>query len=153
MTNRFELDGAFSVEQVPDVRRFIERVHRNTWDGDLSARVAMASHELFENAVKFSADGNACLRIEHEDGPRRKIKITTRNRANPDHREHVAKMSSELREAIDMMAYYLELMRRSPASKRGGLGLGRVAAEAEMTLDIHLEDDVVVICAELADHS
>ena len=34
-------------------------------------------------------------------------------------------------------------------SHRGGLGIGRVVAEADMKLSIRIEDGVVVVCAEL----
>src|SRR5262249_47857452 len=74
---RFELYCAIEVEDVPDVRRLVEKVHRRiVTDHDDIARVSMTIHELFENAVKFSVDGNAWLTValDHQ-----RVQITTRN--------------------------------------------------------------------------
>jgi two-component sensor histidine kinase len=145
LANRLQLDGEFSIEQVPDVREFVERLHADLPDPDILARVSMAAHELFENAVKFAADGVASLELELS---RERVVITTRNRARTDHLGGVRQMSAKLRAATDRMAFYVDLMRSSPKA-RGGLGLGRVAAEAEMDVAIDIVDDVVTVRAEL----
>lgn len=148
LANRFELDGEFTIEQVPDVRLFVERLHGTIPDLDVVARVSMAAHELFENAVKFTSDGMASLKVEVARDPQRVV-ITTRNRAHGDHLADLRQMGVRLREATDMMALYIELMRSAPKA-RGGLGIGRVAAEAEMDVAIDVDDDIVTIRAELA---
>jgi hypothetical protein len=48
------------------------------------------------------------------------------------------------------MAAYLTMMRAAPDA-RGGLGIGRVAAEAEMKVTVAVLDNVVVVRAELED--
>ena len=52
-TESFELTGNLTVADVPDVRRFVEKFHGRTSNADDVSRVAMATHELLENAVKF----------------------------------------------------------------------------------------------------
>jgi anti-sigma regulatory factor (Ser/Thr protein kinase) len=148
MTDRFELEGQWTSDQVADVRRFVERLHRGKLaDEDLAARVATATHELFDNAVKFSTNGEALLRIDLTRDRDLRIKITTRNRANATHIDGLRELARELREAPDVMAFYVALMRRA---RQGGLGIGRIAAETEMAIDLDLVDDMVVISAELA---
>lgn len=144
MSTHFELDAALTVDDVPAVRRLIERLQRSAVadDGDRS-RVAVAAHELLENAVKFSTDGSAWLRIEIAD---RLLTITTRNRASRAHVADLSQIASDLVAAPDSMAFYLGRMQRSPQTA-GGLGLGRVAAEGDMRIAFELDGDVVVVHA------
>ena len=145
MSQRFELAGSIAIDDVPDVRKFVERVHRRVVpDGDDISRIIMAAHELLENAVKFSADGSATLHIEITN--RTQVAITTRNRARPDDLEEVKRVARELDQADDPMAFYLNQMSRSPMS-RGGLGIGRVAAEGEMDVEFKLDGDIVEVQA------
>jgi anti-sigma regulatory factor (Ser/Thr protein kinase) len=141
---RIELHGSLTLDDVPHVRRFVEQIHRRVLhnDDDIS-RLAMATHELLENAVKFSLDGGASLRIEIEDSH---VCITTRNRSAPADLDHLRDVASELEQAANPMVVYLALMKRAPTS-RGGLGLGRVAAEADMQIGLELDGDVVQIQA------
>jgi hypothetical protein len=150
MTARtFELAGSIELQDVPDVRRFVEKLHRRiVHDGDDVSRVIMAAHELLENAVKFSADGSATLHIEVTPGAH-EVCITTRNRARPSDVEDLRRIAAELGAATDPMSFYLSQMHRSPET-RGGLGLGRVAAEGEMAVQVKLDGDVVEINARSA---
>ncbi|MDB4954722.1 MAG: hypothetical protein JWO36_2291 [Myxococcales bacterium] len=148
MTGRhLEVDGVLGINDVPDVRRFVATVHhRFVPDDDDLSRVAMATHELLENAVKFSVDGIATLRIELLANNR--ISITTRNRAHPENVEDLKQLAREIHEAVHPMLHYLDLMRRSPNRSMGGLGLGRVAAEGEMQIDLQLDGEFVQVRAE-----
>ena len=141
----FELAGSIGLEDVPDVRKFVEKVHKRiVHDRDDVARMIMAAHELLENAVKFSVDGSASLHIDIT--PNSEVSITTRNRARQADVEDLRRIASELTAAPDPMTYYLSQMQRAPAS-RGGLGLGRLAAEGEMDVRFKLDGDVVEITA------
>lgn len=142
---RFELDGPMRVDEVADVRRFVERMNRRLRNADDAARVAMATHELLENAVKFSSDGAASVAIEVGTTH---VAITTRNRAREENRAELREIARELSEANDPMVFYLKQM--SVRDRVGGLGLGRVAAEAEMKLELVLDGDVVEVRAEAA---
>jgi anti-sigma regulatory factor (Ser/Thr protein kinase) len=141
---RFEItNGKLTVEDVPDVRRFIEKLHRTASNPDDIERVAMATHELLENAVKFSTDGSASLCVEVGGS---QVTIVTRNRAKTDDLQELYKIGRDLAEALDPMLFYLEQMRHS--HRAGGLGLGRVAAEGQMKIEVILDGDVVQIRAE-----
>jgi hypothetical protein len=145
--NRFALDGPMDVGDVAHVRRFVERLCRRqltTEDG--VSRLAMATHELLENAVKFSIDGAASLTIEVK--PNAEVSITTRNRASKADLADLSRLANDLHNATDPMKFYLELMRRSPSQVRGGLGIGRVAAEAEMRIELDVQGDIVQVRAE-----
>lgn len=146
MENRFELEGVFTVQQVPEVRRFVERLHEHLEHPELVARIAVATHELFENAVKFSADGRASIRIDVEPTSGH-VQITTRNRASFDDLVELRDLARKLARATDMVTFYLELMRNSPRERTGGLGIGRVAAESEAHIELAFEDDVVIVSA------
>lgn len=156
MRHRFELDGIMTRDQIPEIRKFVEQMHRKLLGNntDLVARIAMATHELFENAVKFSVDGNArlCIDISRDAEPVC-IRITTVNRATDKNLQDLRKLASALAQAEDVMLFYVELMRSSDPDVQGGLGLGRVAAEAEMKLKLDVEADRVMISAELVENA
>ena len=145
MIECLQLDGSFTLDDVSDVRRFIEKLHRSKISSDDDVgRVAMATHELLENAVKFSADGETSLRVELEAS---QIAITTRNRAKPENLGELQQIARELAESLDPMLYYLERM-KSTRSRPGGLGLGRVAAEGGMKIELALDGEIVQIRAQ-----
>jgi hypothetical protein len=145
--NHFQLGGTIAVDDMPDVRRIVEKVHLRVMSNrDDIARVIMAAHELLENAVKFSSDGSATLDIEVVGG--NEVCITTRNRTNPENIKELRAIRDELGSVADSYTYYLALMHRAPrSSSGGGLGIGRVAAEGEMKIDVELEGDIVQIQA------
>jgi hypothetical protein len=145
MTATFELTCSVTLEEVPAIRRLVEKVHRRfVPSSDDMSRVAMATHELLENAIKFSIDGSAMIRIEvPADG---EILITTRNRASVDDLAGLRKIAAELDASPDPMLFYIGLMQRAPDA-RGGLGIGRVAAEGEMQIGFALDGDIVEVKA------
>ena len=141
----FELSCAITVEDVPDVRRFVEKLHRRlVASPDDVARVAMTTHELLENAVKFSVDGNATLKVEVVDG--RNVHITTRNVARSADAEGLRALTAQLEATGDPMLFYLQRMQEAPKA-RGGLGIGRVAAEGEMQIGVSFDGNVVEVHA------
>lgn len=150
MTDRFALEGMFSTDQITDVRRFAERLLAWIPDEDTRSRMAVATHELFENAIKFSDDGVAALEIEMQRTPRLHVRIITRNRAKDADLTSLHRLDASLREATDAMDLYVSLMKKSPDA-RGGLGIGRVAAESEMKVSMSFEGNVVQISAEMVD--
>ena len=138
----FELDTTIHLEDVKEVRHLVERIHLRLGSsaGD-AARIAMATHELLENAIKYSLDGTARLRIDVSDAAI--VTISTRNRATPDHRAELAQLAAELAASHDAMAFYVGLMTRAP-EKQGGLGIGRIAAEGDMAIGFDFSNGDVV---------
>src|SRR5678809_476618 len=83
----FELNFKPNVALVSVVRRFVtEFYQRFLSDPDGTSRVALATHELLENAVKYSKDGETTIRIEVENpDPKtqpKQVRIVVRNRAD-----------------------------------------------------------------------
>src|SRR6185436_764691 len=84
-----------SFEQKPElvsiVRRFVsDFYHRTLADPDATSRVALATHELLENAVKYSRDGHAKVRIEVSGiGERVLLRICTRSRGSSEDVEQI----------------------------------------------------------------
>lgn len=147
----FELTFHPDLELVTDVRTFVEQLYLRVLDDrDLSGRLAIATHELLENAVKYSLDGATSLRIEVALIPgTRAIAVRTRNRAEPRHVTALRMYLDELRASDDPTAYYLNRMRRAVRDAEiSQLGLARVRCEAEMHLSCTVEGDTVTIQAQ-----
>lgn len=146
-----ELSFSPNVGLISTVRKFLgefyERVLR---DADVTSRLVVATHELLENAVRYSADGQSSIRIGvRRDGDAIHVAIDTRNKARPENREELVKLLEEMKTSPDRSSYYQALMRRSAKRTEGsGLGLGRIHAESEMDLSCQLSEDVVRLRAE-----
>src|SRR6478609_3091369 len=102
-------------ELVSIVRRFVTDFYdRTLGDPDAISRLALATHELLENAVKYSRDGRAKVRIEVSGlptGDRARVRVRTQNRATAEDAEHIQKTIDEMM-SMDPDVYYLSLMRR-----------------------------------------
>jgi two-component sensor histidine kinase len=149
-----ELSFEPNVELVSVIRRFVASVHqRLKVDRDLAARVALAVHEMLENAIKYATGGRTRLRVEvKRDGELDSIAIRTWNRAVGPHRQSLTTGLDDLRRAEDPFAYYQTLMIATAKRDDGsGLGLARIRAEAEMELSYELCDDETV-CVVARNH-
>ena len=145
-----DLSFAPSLQLVSVVREFVGDFYdRSLGDADTLSRITLATHEILENAVKYSLDGLTRIRIEcRAAAPGREIEIQTWNRPRPDDLTTLHARMAELTAAKDPFQYYQELMERASHRTDGsGLGLGRVLAEAEMKVRYALEDGLVRISA------
>ncbi len=139
-----------NVRLVSVVRRFVESFYQLILnDSSVTERVALATHELLENAVKYSNDGETALRIEVDQKPRPwDVRVRTWNRTTAAHRGVLEQRFRRFTEATDINALYQELMLEASKRDEGsGLGLARICAEAEMTLAFELEADQVCVIA------
>src|SRR6187397_240746 len=72
------------MNMVSVIRRFVEEVYEQVFDDiDTVSRITLTAHELLENAVKYSADGPAHIRVSLERGGETdRIAIAVTNRAD-----------------------------------------------------------------------
>ncbi|MCG5052677.1 MAG: hypothetical protein KA712_06930 [Myxococcales bacterium] len=140
------LDEGLSLELTLDTdprivsitRRFVEQaMEKLVDDADAVFRVAMAAHELLENAAKYAENRQASLALRLEpngDGGRQAV-LTMTNQTSPDHIARLKQNFAEMNTREDPYDYYFELMRRNASdTTTSGLGLARIRAEGEMRL-------------------
>jgi anti-sigma regulatory factor (Ser/Thr protein kinase) len=144
-----ELNFRPNVQLVSVVRRFVAEFYaRFIDDADGTSRVALATHELLENAVKYSLDGETTIRIEVTATTPKQVEIQLRNRAEPPHIAAIREIVDGVSAAPDAMAYYQKLILAKAKQREGsGLGLARICAEGEMAISYVVEDGTVVIVA------
>jgi len=145
----FEMNFKPNVALVSVVRRFVTQFYaRFLSDPDGTSRVALATHELLENAVKYSKDGETTIRIEVDQSQSPKqVRITLRNRANEVDIARIRELLEGVQSAQNVTNFYQELIASKVKLREGsGLGLARICAEGEMQLKYSVVDgDVAVI--------
>ena len=117
-------------------------------DEVVASQLALTTHELLENAAKYSLDGATKLFVE-VDPESGTVLVQTKNRAAQAQVESLKRWFDELAAAPSVTALYEELVRRT-ATKRsgsGGLGLARIMGEGDMQMELAVEGDRVVISA------
>jgi anti-sigma regulatory factor (Ser/Thr protein kinase) len=141
-TAYFEVNFEPNVQLVSVVRRFVaEFCKRFLSDPDGVSRVALATHELLENAVKYSKDGKTTIRIEVEQTTPKLVRIVLRNRAELAHIEAIHVVLDRVSKAEDSFTFYQQLIASNAKNKDGGgLGLARICAEGEMKLTYKVID-------------
>ena len=150
----FELTFRPNTALVSVVRRFVSDFYdRLLDDSDATSRVALATHELLENAVKYASDGETRLRVEF-DPAAASLTVRTWNRTSAEHLDALRQAFADMEGAGDPLAFYQAAMRKTSKQAEGsGLGLARVLAEAEMSMHLEVEADQVLIvgCTSLAE--
>jgi two-component sensor histidine kinase len=140
-----------SVDLVSIVRRFVTEFYRCVFiDPETSSRLALATHELLENAVKYSKTGETRLRVQvARDTTPCLVSIRTWNDATPEDIATLHRVFADLNGAPDAFAFYQRRMRETVQHEEGsGLGIVRIRAEAEMTLNFETIGSTVCISAE-----
>lgn len=148
----FELRFRPTVALASTVRRFVAEFYREILrDADHSNRLAMATHEMLENAVHYSIDQRSELCIEARTTTESLIvTIRTRNRATTERLAKVRVALDEVLNADDASTMYTRLLHRAAKRTDGGsgLGLGRIRAEADLALSYAIEGDTIAVTAE-----
>lgn len=148
----FELSFSPNVTLVSTVRRFVSEFYVQVLgDAEMTSRLAIATHELLENAVRYSCDGHSSIRIGVTTSPSNEIEIVidTRNRASRDNLASLQSAVEEMTAATDAALHYQTLMRRTAKRTDGsGLGLGRIRAETDMEISYRIEDDMALLRAQ-----
>lgn len=130
---------------VSTIRRFTNELYQRVLDKGLAARLALATHEVLENAIAYGSGEDTEFRIDIEDDM---VNVRTWNRAAPERIAAIKAGIDHLMASPDPDAYYQEQM--NVTSKRtdgSGLGLARVRNEAEMALSYEIHEDRVCIRA------
>ena len=142
----FQLSFAPNIKLVSTVRRFTGEFYRRiVSDQEVAARLALATHELLENAVAYASHGDTGVRIEL-DAPN--LTVRTWNRVSAPGLRDLTTAIDELNNAPDAEAYYQQMLIKTTTRTEGsGLGLARIRAEADMAVSYQIEpgDRVCVI--------
>jgi hypothetical protein len=144
----FELVFRPSVILTTVVRRFITDFYERVLaDDDSTSRLALATQELLENAIKYGVAGDTVLSIDF-DRITKVVRVRTSNRSDPDHIAILEQRFAEMRAAPDAFKFYQQLLRSTVHEKVGsGLGLARIRCEGEMDVDLTVSGDLVGISA------
>lgn len=124
---------------VSRVRRLVEREFTESGAAPEAVfRLATATHELLENAVKYSNGAEVRLEVQLDpSGGAMRARMT--NATSPKHRERLRARVGLLKSAARPSEIYEDLMRRPPETDdESGLGLARIVSECR--LDLNLED-------------
>ena len=139
----FQVSFRPNVKLVSTVRKFTEEFYqRMLEDRDVSERVALATHELLENAVAYASDGETGVRVELGVD---RVLIRTWNRVTPEQLAQLEQLFAGM-SAMSPDEYYRAMLAKTAYRKEGsGLGLARVRAEADMVLRYEVTPDQICI--------
>lgn len=127
-----------STALVGAVRRYVFTFYtRLIGDRDQSSLLALATHELLENAVAYCAGGEVTVRVTvAPSGSGHLVRVRTRNAASAEDIATLERIIGQLREAEDPVGFFRERMRQTIREATGsGLGLARIRAEAGLNLE------------------
>src|SRR5512138_966280 len=131
---------------VDDVRRFVESFCAAACPGaDREEQLALAAHELIQNAIAHARTPGLDLRLEVDKDARR-VRVSVTNTVHPDQVPVLRDWIDQARAVGDALEGYLAAMRRNPEAK-GGLGLARIRFESALDLDLTVEGDRVTVHA------
>jgi hypothetical protein len=145
----FELFFRPSIELISVTRRFVAEFYREVLDdSNASDRIALTTHELLENAAKYSTDGTAALYVE-VDRSTRSVLVRATNRATPEQIAKLRDWFGAIAAAPDADSLYASVIQTTAkqTSGSGGIGLARIWAESQMSLQLKVDGDSVAVLA------
>lgn len=130
---------------IDEIRRFVESFCAcASLESGREAQLALAVHELMQNAVPHSQGRHVDLELEMDpaqDAISVKVSNPCTDQAFAVLDERLRRMNSE----PDALRHYLRIMKESPATARGGLGLARIRFEGQLELSAQREGDRVTV--------
>lgn len=131
---------------VDELRRFVEAFCAAACPGEeREEQLALAAHELFQNAVAHSTGPRVELRCE-VDRAAGTVRLSVTNAVEPAQAERLRAKVAEVSADADALAGYVAAMRRDP-HERGGLGLARIRFEAALELAVECAGERVTVHA------
>jgi hypothetical protein len=128
--------------------RFIRAYAKGRFSSNLAERIALASNELLDNAVRYgSLARDFSYRLDLDSSL---VKVRVHNTTVMARIEMLTSQVRRLASSPEQV-YASELERStSTGGRRSMLGLARIRHEAEMQLDLNLEGLDVSVCASCA---
>jgi len=132
---------------VDEIRRFVESFCACACPGQTrEAQVALAVHELMQNAIPHAAGESVDLTLQ-VDPSSDKIEIAVSNPASAEQFAEVKARLDRINGEPDPLQSYLRAMAEAPMNQRGGLGLARVRFESQLDLTISREGNRITVLA------
>lgn len=118
-------------------------------DDDVAARFRMAAQELTENIVKYATSNSASLEIELlSTVPSLSLCVRARNESSEERLRDVDRRLRELVSADDPLMLYERLILESVGTTNAsGLGLARLRAEGDLTVEYDIKGRQLTISA------
>jgi anti-sigma regulatory factor (Ser/Thr protein kinase) len=130
---------------IDEIRRFTESFCACACPGaDREAQVALAVHELMQNAVP-RAQGEEVELVLEVSRDQDEIGVRVSNRCSDAEYEELRERVDRMNEEPDALAHYVRVMRDHPSHTRGGLGLARVRFEAQLDISVRREAGRVTV--------
>ena len=124
------LDAKWSF--VDDIRRLVETFCTEAADAEQGAEVALAAHELVQNAIANASTPSIELELAVDPGARG-VELAVSHACAPDKVERLRSRLTRLYAYADALQGYLATMAENPEG-HGGLGLARVRYESHLDL-------------------
>lgn len=136
---------------ITSTRRYVtDFLHSALKNEEATSRVALAVHELLENTLRYSTDGEAELDVSYDDtSDHPRVEVRASNRTSPAQIDDVAARINALQNADDPMDLYVKMMIEGAHREGSGLGLARIVAESGMALDYEVQGDCLTIRASV----
>jgi anti-sigma regulatory factor (Ser/Thr protein kinase) len=121
---------------IDEIRRFVESFCACASLGsDREAQVALAVHELMQNAVPAARGEEVELDLEVDPRADR-VRIRVVNAGDDASFAELQERVDAMQGEPDALAHYLRTMKEQPSSARGGIGLARVRFEAQLEIRV-----------------
>jgi hypothetical protein len=145
----FRMEVSVVIPHLTAIRRFVNEVVASVVrDEGLASRLALTTHELLENAVKYTVNPKRPVTLQLCAMENRQMRVTVLNASSQPLYVSLKERIHQISEAPDPMAYYQRLILESMELAAGsGLGLGRLRAEAQMELGCELVGDMLAVTA------